>query len=452
MSCTSPLTVASTMRPLPPASAFSMCGSRKATAAFMVSADCSTNGSCICPEPNRSPTIFMPPSSGPLTTSRAAQPSARALVEVGLQPVAIAVDDALLEPALDRPVAAVLGDQAGRRDPFEEPEQLGQRVVAGGRVPAVVDQVEAHLDDAGVDLVQRHDPGRVDDGGVEPGLLALVEEDRVEGVAGGGGEAEADVGEPDEGAHAGELGLDPPDALDGLDPVPAALLHPGADRQHQGIEEQVLGRQPVAVDGQVVDGPGRPQLPLGRAGLALGVDAGADHRGAVLAGQRQEAVQAGARRVAVLEVDRVEDGLAGDQLQAGLDHGRLGRVEHDRQGGLGGEAAGHFLHVGHAVLAGVVDAHVEDVGAALDRLPGHGHAGVPVIGQHGLPELLGAVGVGALADDQERRGLVVGHVAVDGGHARLPVGPAGGGGQMPRRPRRRPAGAPGWCRSIRRPR
>ena len=63
-----------------------------------------------------------------------------------------------------------------------------------------------------------------------------------------------------------------------------------------GIEEQVLRGQPVAVDGQVVDGPGRPQLPFRRAGLALGVDAGADHGRAVLPGQRQEAVEPGARR------------------------------------------------------------------------------------------------------------------------------------------------------------
>ncbi|COW52527.1 Uncharacterised protein [Mycobacterium tuberculosis] len=63
MSCTSPLTVASTMRPLPESSSErSMCGSRYATAAFITSADCSTNGSCIWPEPKSSPTVFMPAS------------------------------------------------------------------------------------------------------------------------------------------------------------------------------------------------------------------------------------------------------------------------------------------------------------------------------------------------------------------------------------------------------
>ncbi|CAO0829013.1 hypothetical protein SMICM17S_11824 [Streptomyces microflavus] len=71
MSWTSPRTVASTIVPLPSASDFSMCGSRWATAIFMTSADWRTNGSCIWPEPNSSPTTFMPSSSVLLTMSRA---------------------------------------------------------------------------------------------------------------------------------------------------------------------------------------------------------------------------------------------------------------------------------------------------------------------------------------------------------------------------------------------
>ena len=72
MSWTSPFTVASTIRPLPPvSSAFSMCGSRYDTAVFMVSADWSTNGSCISPEANSSPTTFIPASSVLLTMSSA---------------------------------------------------------------------------------------------------------------------------------------------------------------------------------------------------------------------------------------------------------------------------------------------------------------------------------------------------------------------------------------------
>jgi hypothetical protein len=310
-------------------------------------------------------------------------------------------------------------------------EQLGQRVVAPGRVPPVVDQVQAHLDGPGVDAGQWHDPRRVDDGRVQPGGLALVEVHRVEDVAGGGGQAEADVGQPEDGPHPGQLGLDATDPLDGGHPVPPTLLHPGAQRQGQSVEDQVFGSQAVALDGQVVDGPGRLQLAFHRAGLALGVDAGAHHRGAVLAGQGQEPVEAGPWGVAVLQVDRVEDGLARDVAQAGLDDLRLGGVEHDRQRGLGGEAADDLGHVVHTVLAGVVHADVEHVGPTLDCFAGHGHRGVPVVGQHGLPELLRAVGVGPLAHHQERGRLVEGHVVVHRGAPRLPVRRGPGRGKVP---------------------
>ena len=75
MSCTSPFTVASTMVPRVLAVDFSMNCSRWATAVFITSADCSTNGSCIWPEPKSSPTTFMPSSSESLMISRAGRDS-----------------------------------------------------------------------------------------------------------------------------------------------------------------------------------------------------------------------------------------------------------------------------------------------------------------------------------------------------------------------------------------
>ena len=134
------------------------------------------------------------------------------------------------------------------------------------------------------------------DGGVEAGLHALVEEDRVEDLSGGRVEAERHVGQAEDGVDAGQLGLDPADALDGLDAVPPALLHAGGQGEGQGVEQEVLGAQPVALDGDVVDGRGRPHLPVGRAGLTLLVDAGADDGGAELLGQGEERVEPGARR------------------------------------------------------------------------------------------------------------------------------------------------------------
>ena len=83
------------------------------------------------------------------------------LVEVGTQPVAVAVDDALLEPALDGPAGAVLLLDRMGLDVLEDGEQRLERVVARGRVAPVVDQVEADLSLLLGDAVERQDAGRV---------------------------------------------------------------------------------------------------------------------------------------------------------------------------------------------------------------------------------------------------------------------------------------------------
>ena len=70
ISCTSPFTVAITIVPFWPRSFFSISGSRYATADFITSADWSTKGSCICPEPKRSPTTFIPSSKIELMISK----------------------------------------------------------------------------------------------------------------------------------------------------------------------------------------------------------------------------------------------------------------------------------------------------------------------------------------------------------------------------------------------
>jgi hypothetical protein len=104
-----------------------------------------------------------------------ARPFGHGLVEVVGEAVAVAVDDAVLEPLLDRPVGAVLDLlDLGRLDVLEHLEQLGERVVAGvGAVAAgaaVVDEVEADVALLLGDLVERHDLGGVHDGRVEAGL------------------------------------------------------------------------------------------------------------------------------------------------------------------------------------------------------------------------------------------------------------------------------------------
>ena len=77
ISCTSPLTVAKSIFPRPTSdSSFSICGSRYATAFFITSADCRTNGNCISPLPKSSPTVFIPESKKVLIISSGLIPSA----------------------------------------------------------------------------------------------------------------------------------------------------------------------------------------------------------------------------------------------------------------------------------------------------------------------------------------------------------------------------------------
>ncbi len=244
-------------------------------------------------------------------------------------------------------------------------------------------------------------------------------------MAGGGLEAERGVRHTEGGEGAGDLGLDAADGLEGLDGVAAQVVVARGEREGEGVEDEVGRLEAVAVHGQVVDAMGDAHLPLDVAGLALLVDEQADDGGAVLLGQLEHPVEAGALGLAVLEVGRVEDGPAAQPLEAGLHHLGLGGVHHQGSAGLGGEALGDLVHVAGAVAADVVDAHVEDVRALLHLVLGHLHAGVPVALEERLPELLRAVGVGALADDEERRVLVERHEAVDRSGAGLVLRGAG---------------------------
>src|SRR5690606_39776029 len=98
-------------------------------------------------------------------------------------------------------------------------------------------------------------------------------------------------------------------------------------------------------------------------------------------------------------------------------------------GGGGGEPAGQFAHVGDAVAADVVHAQVEHVRALADLFAGQFDAVVPASLEHGLAELLGAVGVGPLADRQVGGVLAEGDALVEGGGSGLGARLALGGGQ-----------------------
>jgi hypothetical protein len=255
----------------------------------------------------------------------------------------------------------------------------------------------------------------VHDRGVQAGLHRLVQEDRVEHDPGGRVEPEGDVGDAEGGAHPRIAALELADRLDGLDAVAAGLLLAGGDREGEAVDQDVADLHPP-VAGEVVDEAGRhPQLPLLVAGLSLLVDGEGHHPGAVLAHQRHHLLVAGVGAVAVLEVHRVDDAATGQVLQAGAQHGGLGGVQHHRQGDGGRHLGGQGGHVGGPVAPHIVDAQVQQVGAVSGLGLGDVDALVPVLREHRLPEGLGPVGVGALADRQVRGVLGERHLGVEAG-------------------------------------
>ena len=259
------------------------------------------------------------------------------------------------------------------------------------------------------------------DGGVEPRGHGLVQEHGVEHLPRGGVQAEGDVRQAERRLDVRVQGLQLPDRLDRLDAVPAGLLLAGGDGEGEGVDEDVAHRH-APVPGQVADeAVGHAHLPLGRARLALLVDRQGHDPGTVLHDERHDAVDPGVRPVAVLVVDRVDDGPAAEHLQTCLEHRGLGRVEDDRERRGRREAPRQLLHVGHAVAADVVDAEVEQVGAVADLVARDLHAVVPPLLQHGLAEGLRSVGVGALADGQVRRVLAERHCLVERRRRRLGV-------------------------------
>ena len=201
-------------------------------------------------------------------------------VEVGFDAVAVAVDDPVLEPRrFDRPPAPCPPWRRPKEadTPSKIGQQFAQRVVA--LAPPVVDEVE------GTSAAPARRPstggGSSTHGRWRRPARPATHSWRYTELStcrAAGLEAEGDVGQPEDREDAGQLRLDPAGCPRGVS-IPSRRLSsiPVESGKARASNIRSVGAQPVPFDGHVVDGPGRPQLPLGGTGLALGVDAGAHH-------------------------------------------------------------------------------------------------------------------------------------------------------------------------------
>jgi hypothetical protein len=271
---------------------------------------------------------------------------------------------------------------------------------------AVEDDVLAGGTQFGLDLVVDVELPGIDDRHVHPGRDRMVEEHRVhrfphDFVA---AEAERQVRKPARDMNVRAARLDLLARLDEVDAVIVMLLDARRHREHIRIEDDVLGRE-ADPDEQLIRPLANLDFALFRIGLADLVERHDDYRGAV---RHAFARMAEELFLAFLHADRVDDRLARNALEPGLDHVPLGRVDHHRNPRDVGLGLDQFEERGHRLVCveqAFVHVDVEHLCAGLDLLQRDFDRRGIIPRHHQLLEAGGAGDVGALADiDEAGRG------------------------------------------------
>ena len=261
-----------------------------------------------------------------------------------------------------------LSDLALQRRP------VGDQPLGGVRA-AVEDHVLDLLAKLGLDFFVNGQLPGVDDAHVQPGVDRVVEERRVDRLAHRvvAAEGEGDVAHAAGDLHVRQQFLDLPRGLDEVHAVAGVLLHARADGQNVRVEDDV-GRLHARLFRQQLVGPaGDADLVLDRHRLPLFVEHHHHAGRAVLPHQPrvgQELI------LALLEADGIDDRLPLHALQPRFQHGPTRTVDHYGHAGdvrFGGDQVEELGHHLRAVQQALVHVHVDDVGPALDLLPGDGH-------------------------------------------------------------------------------
>ena len=340
------------------------------------------------------------------------------LLHVGLDVIGDAVHEGVREPFVHRslPPGEVLG--AGRPAPLDGLREPHHPL--GGVGASVEDDVLDVGQQLRVDVLVDHELAGVDDAHVHARRDGMVEERRVHRLAHRvvAAEREREVAHApaDEGAGAGLL--DRARRLDEVDGVVVVLLEPGRHGEDVGVEDDVAGLEPGPLGEQPVRAPADLHLAFGGGGLPRLVERHHHRRRAVAPegpGLREEVV------LALLEADRVHDGLALHALQPRLDDRPLRAVDHHRHPrdlGLGGDEVEEAGHRRLGVEQRLVHVDVDEVGPAPHLVEGDvgGGGEVARLDEAGEPGRPGDVG--ALAHHQER-------AVVPDGEGLEPAEPAG---------------------------
>ncbi len=300
-----------------------------------------------------------------------------------------------------------------------------------------------------VDPRQRDDPPGVNDGGVESRFDALVEEHRVQHVARGGVQAERDIRQSEDRRRRREAR-----PLSRL--IPSMVSMPSRLLSSIPVES---GRASGRIEGPRARGR---SVPTARSWIACA--ARASIRPSSPGPLCRCTCRRPLRRAPGRAIKKVSSRVPGSSPSSRLTEFMIGRppshsravrttgasVESTIRGVVAKVAipARDLLHVGDAVGARVVDAHVEDVGAFFHLVDSHRNGRVPVALEHRLAKALEPFALVRSPDDEERRVLVEVHRRIDRRRSRLVLGMPLRRDESPCTVRRRPPGARGSSRST----
>ena len=324
------------------------------------------------------------------------------LVNIRLHAILVAVQDAPVQALLRRHLDGWVYRRGGfclRAERIEVCNVALQRIWA-----AVEDQIFGQLALLIGDIGIRRDVRRVDNGHIQPGLHRVVQHHRVKHGPGMRGQSKRQIAHPQRGQHARQLALDQADALDRLDCRGSKFWVTGCQCEGQRIIYQRIGAQAMLVHGNIVDAARHLQLLIGDLGHAALINRQHDHRRVVLLGQRKNLIRLAAP---ALQVRRVDHAAAGSGFQRRLQYIHLGGVDHQRRLYASRQLLDHPPHQLKLIRPfGHRGRNIQRVRPILHLLAANLQDGIVIFSQQQPLELLTALGVAALANQQRRRLLV----------------------------------------------
>ena len=270
-------------------------------------------------------------------------------------------------------------------------------------VPAIEDDILDAFTQFRLDIVIDIQLAGIDDPHVHAGLDRMEQEDRVHGPADGfiAAEGEGDVRKSAGDVTSRQVLADATGRFDEVDRVVVVFLDACSDGEDIGVKDDVFRRKADLVDQNTIGALADLELAIRRVRLTGFVKSHHHDGGAIgQAGFRLRAKLV----LALLQADRIDDRLALDILQPGLDHLPFGAVDHDRHTGNvrlscdQAQEAGHGLN---AVQQPLIHVHIDDLGPVLHLLAGNRNSlGIVAFGDQ-LPEAGRAGDIRALADIDE---------------------------------------------------